>query len=280
MSENGVALCLNSSFLGYYAHAGFLEAFTALGGRPARISGSSAGGFVAGLYAGGLAPADIVALALSTELRNAYFEWDGPVRGFHTLLNRRGHSGVLGAKKVLALMRRTLGDRRIEDCDPALSLAVSNLTAARAEVVTRGPLAEFIVATCAFPILFTAQEIEGQSYWDGGIANPVPFGHWADDPAVDTVVVHLVAHRGESGARLGDRVLNVFDAVNLSHQLICDELVRVQTERLERAGKRLIVLRTHTSKPRLSRPKSWPELVEMGRRTARAHAGELAGGRA
>ncbi len=276
MSENGVALCLNSSFLGYYAHAGFLEAFTGLHGRPARIAGASAGGFVAGLYAAGLAPADIVAFALSTELRNAFFEWNAGARGFRTLLNRKGNFGVLGGKKVLSLMHRTVGARRIEECDPPLSLAVTNLTAARSEVITSGPLAEFIVATCAFPILFTARDIEGQLYWDGGIANSMPFGHWADDPAIDTIVVHAVTHRGESDARAGGRSLNVFDAVNLSHQLICDELVRAQIERVERAGKRLVFLRTNTPKPRIGRPKTWPELVEIGRRSARGQAESLA----
>ncbi len=276
MSGSGIALCLNSSFLGYYAHAGFLEAFANLGGRPIAVSGASAGGFVAGLYGGGMNPADIVGVALSPELRRAFFEWRGFGRGFHTMLNRAGHFGVIRADKVVALLRRHIGDRRIEECSPRLSLAITNLSAGSSEIVTSGPLADFIVATCAFPILFTAREIGGQLYWDGGIANPVPFGHWADDPDIGTIVIHQVSHAGETAARAKDRALNVSNAVNLSHQLMCEDLVRAQVDRVERAGKRLIFLRTNTPRPRLLRANSWPALVEMGRQTVRDQADLLA----
>lgn len=272
MSGHGVALCLNSSFLGYYAHAGFLQAFTAVCGRPAAIGGASAGGFVAGLHGGGLTPAEIIDVTLSRDLRRTFFEWRGFVRGFQTMLNRDGHFGVIRADRVVALMRRHVGERRIEDCDPRLSLALTNLTAGRSEIVTAGPLAESIVATCAFPILFTAREIGGQRYWDGGIANPVPFGHWADDPAIGTIVVHIISHEGETAARGKLGATNVFHAVSLSHQLMCDELVRSQIDRVERAGKRLVILRTNTPRPRFLRAKTWPALVEMGRQTARESA--------
>ncbi|HEY8901326.1 MAG TPA: patatin-like phospholipase family protein [Chthoniobacterales bacterium] len=272
MSGPGLALCLNSSFLGYYAHAGFLEGFAAICGRPEAIGGASAGGFVAGLYGGGLTPEEIVGVTLSRDLRRSFFEWRGFVRGFHTILNRTGHYGVIRADRVVALMRRHIGDRRIEDCDPHLSLALTNLTAGRSEIVTTGPLAESMVATCAFPILFTAREISGQRYWDGGIANPVPFGHWADDPEIGTIVVHLISHEGETAARGRNGAMNVSHAVSLSHQLVCDELVRTQIDRVERAGKRLIILRTSTPRPSFLRAKTWPALVEMGRQTARESA--------
>jgi NTE family protein len=277
MSHSGVALCLNSSFLGYYAHAGFLEACTQLGLRPAAVSGASAGGFVAGLYAGGLSPEQIVAFTLSPELKRAYFDWRAPGRGMQMLLNRRGFIGLFSADKALALMRRVTGDRRIEDCDPRLAIAVTDLTTGQAVTATSGPIAEMIVATCAFPMIFQARTVEGRKYWDGGIANPVPFGHWADDAAIHTILIHLVSHHGESVVRSGRRELNVFDAVNLSHQIICDELIRAHSARAEAAGKRVIFFRTLTPKPSLSRPKTWPTFVEAGRQTVREHSSVLSG---
>lgn len=277
MSHSGVALCLNSSFLGYYAHAGFLEAATQLGLRPDAVSGASAGAFVAGLYAGGLTPEQIVALTLSPELKRAYFDWRAPGRGLHMLLNHRGFVGLFSADKALALMRRMVGDRRIENCSPRLAIAVTDLTSGRAETAERGPVADLIVASCAFPMIFNARTVEGRKYWDGGIANPVPFGHWADDPSIHTILVHLVSHHGEHAVRSGERDHNMFDAVNLSHQIICEELIRAHTARAEAAGKRVVFLRTLTAKPGLSRPKRWPEYVEAGRRTARESSEILAG---
>ena len=68
MSERGVALCLNSSFLGFFAHAGFLDALTGLGVRPVAISGASAGALVAGAHAAGLEPRELIHWFLTGEL--------------------------------------------------------------------------------------------------------------------------------------------------------------------------------------------------------------------
>ena len=50
-SDPGLALCLSSSFFGYYAHLGLLSAMEAKGIRPGRISGASAGALAGGLFA-------------------------------------------------------------------------------------------------------------------------------------------------------------------------------------------------------------------------------------
>lgn len=66
-----VGLCLNSSFLGYFAHAGFLRALTELGIRPVAVSGASAGALVSGLFAAGVAPDEMLRLFLSRTRRAA-----------------------------------------------------------------------------------------------------------------------------------------------------------------------------------------------------------------
>src|SRR5689334_13966101 len=90
-----VALCLNSSFLGFYAHAGFVHALLELGVRPAAVSGASAGALVAALHAGGVTPEKMLELFHSPELPRAFREPGAPLRGFATIANLRGHTGAL-----------------------------------------------------------------------------------------------------------------------------------------------------------------------------------------
>ena len=53
-ADPGLALCLSSSFFGYYAHLGLLSAMEKRGLRPGRIAGASAGALAGGFWAAGL----------------------------------------------------------------------------------------------------------------------------------------------------------------------------------------------------------------------------------
>ncbi len=248
MSER-VALCLNSSFFGFFAHAGFLQALTDLGVRPAAVSGASAGALVAGPYAAGMAPDEITRWLLTSDLRSAFWEWGGLWRGFGVMMNRPGRTGMLHGRRALGLLREKLGDCLIENCTPRLALAATELTHPKAALLTEGPLAEAILASGAFPGMFAAQPINGGRYWDGGLANPLPFDHWIGDPAIDTILVHVVANpdgapRPADIARMG--ILSAFGA---AHEVMCDELLRLKTELARQAGKRVIFIRTLAPRP-------------------------------
>jgi predicted acylesterase/phospholipase RssA len=250
-----VALCLNSSFLGFFAHAGFLRALLALGVKPAAVSGASAGALVAGLFAAGVEPDEMVRLFVSPELRKVFREPGAPLRGIATILNLAGHTGALNGEQAAALLRAKLGARRIEECTaPRLALAVTNLSDGRSETVTAGPLADFILASGAFPGVFATRSVEERWFWDGGVANALPFDPWIDDPEIDTIVLHIIANPQEMAVRQGGRPRRMSHAVNLSHQIICDELLRLKTDLARRAGKRLVVLRTLSPRPSLWNP--------------------------
>jgi predicted acylesterase/phospholipase RssA len=272
-----VALCLNSSFLGYFAHAGFLRALLALGVRPVAVSGASAGALVAGLFAAGTSPDDMLRLFLSPELRGVFREPGALLRGLATMLNLPGQTGALRGDRALALLRAHLGECRIEDCtNPRLALAVTNLAQARAELATRGPLAESILASGAFPGFFAARPVGDGWFWDGGVANPLPFDHWLTEPDIDTIILHIVANPSELAARAGGRPRRMSHAVNLSHQIICDELLRLKTELAHRAGQRLILIRTLAPRPSLWHPaKTGASCVELGAASVAEHRAAL-----
>ena len=272
-----VALCLNSSFLGYFAHAGFLRALLALGVRPVAVSGASAGALVAGLFAAGIPPEEMLQLFVSPELRNVFREPGAPWRGLATILNLPGHTGAISGERAAALLRAKLGDRRIEDCTaPRVALSVTNLSDARSEAATSGPLAELILASGAFPGVFATRPVQDRWFWDGGVANALPFDHWIDDPEIDTILLHIVANPQELAVRRGGRPRRMSHAVNLSHQIICDELLRLKTDLARRAGKRLVVLRTLSPRPTLWNPaKVGVGCVEIGAATVEQNQATL-----
>jgi predicted acylesterase/phospholipase RssA len=276
-----VALCLNSSFLGYFAHAGFLRALLGLGVRPVAVSGASAGALVAGLFAAGMQPEEMLQLFVSPELRKVFREPGAPLRGFATILNLPGHTGALRGERAAALLRAKLGDRRVEEClAPRLALAVTNLSKGCSEAVSTGPMAELILASGAFPGVFATRAVEEHWFWDGGVANALPFDHWIDDAEIDTILVHIVANPQELAVRNGGRPRRMSHAVNLSHQIICDELLRLKMELAKRAGKKVVVLRTLSPRPSLWNPaRVGSSCVDVGAATVeqnRAALGQLA----
>jgi len=272
-----VALCLNSSFLGYFAHAGFLRALLNLGIRPVAVSGASAGALVAGLFAAGISPDEMLQIFASPELRKVFREPGAPLRGFATILNLPGHTGALRGERAAALLREKLGTRRIEECQaPKLALSVTNLSAGRSEAVTSGPLAELILASGAFPGVFATRPVEDDWFWDGGVANALPFDHWVDDPEIDTILVHIVANPEELAVRQGGRPRRMSHAVNLSHQIICDELFRLKSDLARRAGKKIVILRTFSPRPTLWNPaKVGAGCVEVGAATVEQNRAAL-----
>jgi predicted acylesterase/phospholipase RssA len=263
--SNRVGLCLNSSFLGFFAHAGFLRGLLRIGIRPVAVSGASAGALVAALFAAGIEPEEMLELFASPALRTVFREPTAPLRGLATILNLPGHTGAIRGDGAAALLRAKLGDRRIEECRaPRLAISVTDLTRARSEAVTAGPLVEMILASGAFPGVFAARQVEDCWYWDGGLANPLPFDPWLDDPEIDTIL------------RSGAASQRMSHAVNLSHQIICDELLRLKTELARRAGKRLILLRTMAPRPRLWNPgKIGMSCIDIGNRTIEDHRATL-----
>ncbi len=241
----GLAVCLSSSFLGFYTHAGFLHGLAEAGLWPEEISGASSGAVVAGLAAAGLDPEQIMEFLVSGAFRWGFIEWDAPLRLVGNFLRLRRPSGLLSGRKAIANIQRLTGDRRIEDCRaPRLSLAVTNLTHARTEIKTAGPLPEYVIASCAVPILFQPQVVEGDIFTDGGAANPSPFAQWSAEPGVRRIIVHTI---GGPGPLLRAPTMDVVMARN--HWAIEQELFSLRAAAVAAAGQTLDLVATPAGRP-------------------------------
>lgn len=264
--DPGLAVCLASSFCGYHAHAGFLNELDRSGFRPGRIAGSSAGALAGGLWAAGIRDDALESLFRSWRMKWAFIDALAIPR-FLLLPTAWGSSGVLSAKPLKRFLKRLVGDRRIEDLSgPSVELAVFNLAKSKGEIVREGPLAEFIAASLAVPMLFAAQEIESEWFVDGGVTNETPFEQWLEDPAVHTILVHTIRH--DSPER---RTSWSPGAVAASvHAVTSGEALRRRREMAAASGKRVHFLETRTPPPGLFQGKRAGALIKAGRATAAA----------
>ncbi len=188
-------LVLSAGFFGFYGHAGFLQGLADAGLVPSAYAGTSAGGLVASFAAAGLAPAEISRLLLAQ--KRADF-WDPDPLGALLLRRRHGFTGLLPGRKFRKLLERELPVTRIEQCPHPLLLVAANLTDGTPEVFTEGELAPRVLATCAYPGLFRAVEVDGKLLWDGGLVDKAPalaLARSAHAGSLDALLVHYLPSR-------------------------------------------------------------------------------------
>ncbi|QJE98325.1 patatin-like phospholipase family protein [Luteolibacter luteus] len=262
----GLAVALGSSFLGYYAHAGFLNGLAAAGLHPERISGSSAGALAGSLYASGLRGDALKNAVLDAGLRWSFFDW-GALYRLPGVLSVFWSSGLLSGKGAIKRLRQLVNGADLSSLkSPAMEIAVTDAVSHRSEVLKEGPLAELIVASCAVPGLFNIQRVGDRRFIDGGVACEAPFEQWLDDPAIHTIIVHRVGHEANTGPTVSWET--VATAIGSAHQTVCNEFHRHRRELARLKGKRLIEIQTTTPAPGMLSQKLAPLCYERGREAA------------
>jgi NTE family protein len=172
------SLAMSSGFFGFFAHAGLMTALEDAGLAPARLSGSSAGALVAGLWASGLSAARIGEELLILE--RAHF-WD-PAPGV----------GLLRGALFDARLDRLLGAKTFAACRAPLAISVFDVLARATRVVDEGALSPAIRASCAVPVLFHPVWLGVRPMLDGGIADRPGL---AGMPPGERVLFHHLASR-------------------------------------------------------------------------------------
>jgi predicted acylesterase/phospholipase RssA len=250
---------LGSSFLGMYAHAGFLDALGSNGFSPVRIAGSSGGALAGAFHACGLRGEELRSATLDPKLRRSFFDigclWRLP--GVATSF---WSTGIFSGNNTVAHLREKFGDQDLGDLP--LDIAVTNLTTVATEIRRSGPLAEIVMASCAMPALFTIQKIGGQRYLDGGIAAEFPFEQFIDDPSIDNIIIHRIRH--EEGRQPNVNWETVSNAIGKSHHVSCNELHRMRSGLATARGKKLIEINTLTPFPGVFSNRLAPTCYDLG----------------
>src|SRR5262249_40539920 len=130
------------------------------------VAGSSIGAYIGALWAYGCNGNELEKLARELEERWNLVSLIDPV-----FPPRQGFLGGLGIKHRLM---RTIGHAHFGDLPRALRVIASNLATLEREVFESGEVANAVHASVAVPGICVPVTINGESYVDGGIVDPVP----------------------------------------------------------------------------------------------------------
>ncbi|MDE3089262.1 MAG: patatin-like phospholipase family protein [Chloroflexota bacterium] len=127
------------------------------------ITGTSAGAIIGALYAAGKSPDEIEALTRRLTLP----QW---------LVRDRTGMGLFSTNGIRRILEAEIGEEaRIESLPRRFAAIAVDMETQEQVVIDAGPVARAACASAAFPGLFAPVRIDGHSFLDGGLIDPVPF---------------------------------------------------------------------------------------------------------
>ncbi|MBU2650681.1 MAG: patatin-like phospholipase family protein [Bacteroidetes bacterium] len=214
--KTGIVLC--GGGVRGLAQIGVLAALEGNGIRPDYISGSSIGAVIGAFYAAGYSPLEMLEISKSSSMLKVF------QLGFRK-------SGISNLKYLHNLLKRYLPGDSFESLKKQLFVCVSNLNTGKFEIRNSGKLYPYILASAAVPLVFEAQEIDGQLYVDGGLLNNFPLEP-LEELCTKTIGIFVHDHRPVGMATLknwqdiANRCLSLALHQNSKHNLAsCNILI-------------------------------------------------------
>jgi len=157
-----ISLALGGGGAKGIAHLGVLLCLERHGYKIRAISGTSAGGIIAAIYAAGFSPSEMLDRFLRIDQSSLYgrLPGDGP-----SLL------GVVGINKILHEM---IGECTFSDLKIPTALTAVDLESEEEVILKKGRVIDAILATIALPGVFPPHLWDGRHLVDGGLLDPVP----------------------------------------------------------------------------------------------------------
>lgn len=142
------------------AHLGLLQVLEEMGVEPVAISGTSAGALVGALRAAGHSIGTILDFFKHTPIfKMSHFS--------------RRKPGFIDSDKFIPILQELLPDD-FSALQIKLYVTATDMVRGRQRTFSHGPLIRPVLASAAFPVVFTPVEIEGHLYTDGGALNNFP----------------------------------------------------------------------------------------------------------
>lgn len=157
-----VALVLGAGGARGFAHVGVLRAIEERGLPVDHIGGTSMGAMVAGLYAMGRTPLEIMELGRYMNEARPLGDYALPV------------TSVLNGRRAERVARHAFGDTQIEDLWVPYYCTACDISVFRDTVLDRGPLDEATLASGAIPGILPPRLRNGHLLVDGGTTDALP----------------------------------------------------------------------------------------------------------
>lgn len=169
------------------------------------IIGTSIGSLIGAAYGLGFSLAEIEKEALT-------FTWQGIVDiGFHA-------AGLVKGDRFEKFIDGMIGDKGFKDMKIPFGLTTTDLNTGEDYLHTSGNLIKLIRASCSWPGIFSAVEINDKRLVDGGVRNSIPVKFAKKEGAGFIVAVN------PGFSISGQKINNVFKALIQSVQIMGEEL--------------------------------------------------------
>ena len=143
------------------AHIGVLKALKEFGIQPACIAGTSSGAIIGALYAAGYDEIEILDFIQGVNIFSIY-------------KYARNKPGFVDTEKFYREFSKYLSPDHFSSLNVPLYITATNLLNGELEVFHSGPLIKPILASAAFPGVFTPVRIDRNYYIDGGTLSNFP----------------------------------------------------------------------------------------------------------
>jgi NTE family protein len=160
--DHDIGIALSGGSARGFAHIGVLKALDEKGMSPDIISGTSMGSLVGVLYAAGYSADQILEMVRKDKIYNL-------------VSLRFGQSGFFELNAVKKILKSKIPVDDFSSLKKPFYLSVANITDGQNEVKgEKGPLIDFVLASCSVPVIILPQEIDGKTYIDGGLFDNLP----------------------------------------------------------------------------------------------------------
>ncbi len=161
MHQPKIGLALSGGGIKGAAHVGVLQLLEEIGVQPQAYSGSSAGAIVGALAAAKYSPAEILQFFKSMNIfKVSNFAWGKP--------------GFINTNSFEAILKEYFPANSFEALKYQLYVPVTDITNGYSKVFSSGPLIKILMASSAYPVVFSPIEMDNILYADGAILNNFP----------------------------------------------------------------------------------------------------------
>jgi len=200
-----IGLALGGGVARGFAHIGVLKALKKYNIEPTIVAGTSIGALVGGCYLTDTLD-ELEEWALSLNRRKIFTYLDFRVRS----------AGLIGGKKLVALMEEYFQDMNIEDLPHPFVAIATDMVTGHEVWLRRGNFIDAVRASFALPGVFPPVEISQRNLIDGALVNPVPVSTALALGSRLTIAVDLNADLIGKAAKPGQKFQTVagFDVFN------------------------------------------------------------------
>ena len=156
-----IGLALGGGFARGIVHVGVLKALEAENIPISCVAGTSVGALIGAAYCSGVTPAELEEIASRVRFKDLA-RWTLSRYGFATNL------------RMINFLSKILKVQTFEELRTPLAITATDFASGEGVVFTKGPLADPVRASCAYPGVFLPVTVNGRLLVDGMLAHSLP----------------------------------------------------------------------------------------------------------